>query len=240
MTQRRVTATRQLSTVINVIQLGKKTGLLTVERGEGKTLEEGTMAFLQGQIVNATLGTLQGRDAAGALSAWQACHFSFVEKQPHELGASAPLSSAQQASQSQQYSPAAPMRSARPATPPPSDAYFSQNGFTSGELPVTQPNQQSYQKPPTQPMPPIQSMSPMQPTQNNLLGRRPRTTFHANATDSVIQVMDRQGYSRLHRRLLLLIDGRRTILELSNLIGHPLDETLILLTDLERAGIINQ
>lgn len=234
MTQRRVTATRQLSTVINVIQLGKKTGLLTVERGEGKTLEEGTMAFLQGQIVNATLGTLQGRDAAGALSAWQACHFSFVVKLPHELGVTAPLSSAQQASQSQQHSPAAPTRSARPATPPispPSDAYFMHSGLTSGELPSIQSNQQSYRKQPTQ---------PTQPTQNALLGRRPRTTFHANATDSVIQVMDRQGYSRLHRRLLLLIDGRRNILELSNLIGHPLDETLILLTDLERAGIINQ
>lgn len=73
---------------------------------------------------------------------------------------------------------------------------------------------------------------------NDFLNRRPHTTFNTNAIDAVIQAMDRQGYSRLHRRLLLLIDGRRNILELSNLIGHPLDETLILLTDLERAGIV--
>jgi hypothetical protein len=52
--------------------------------------------------------------------------------------------------------------------------------------------------------------------------------------------MDRQGYSRLHRRLYLLIDGNRSIVELGNLIGRPIDETITMLSDLERAGLIHQ
>jgi hypothetical protein len=229
MTQRRVTATRQLSTVINVIQLGKKTGLLTVERGEGEHLEEGTLTFLQGQVVNATLGSLQGRDAAGALSAWQACHFSFQQKQPHELGITGHTTQAPRITQTSpaqrfsQFTPTPPPFSGQVTPPPQSNPSSAHNTQMSGKMPAIQPNR------------PAQQQSSMP---NDFLNRRPHPTFNTSAIDSVIQAMDRQGYTRLHRHLLLLIDGRRNILELSNLIGHPLDETLILLTDLERAGIV--
>jgi hypothetical protein len=78
MTQRRVTATNQIATVIDVLQLGKKTGILTVERGEGETFEEGTLTFVNGQVVQAAIGPYSGRDAAAKLFSWQACRFLFV------------------------------------------------------------------------------------------------------------------------------------------------------------------
>src|SRR5579883_449231 len=78
MTQRRVTATNQLATVIDVLQLGKKTGILTVERGEGATFEEGTMTFVNGQVVEAAIGAYVGREAASKLFSWQACRFLFI------------------------------------------------------------------------------------------------------------------------------------------------------------------
>ncbi|TMC61826.1 MAG: DUF4388 domain-containing protein, partial [Chloroflexota bacterium] len=49
MPHQRETATDRLSNVIQVIQLGKKSGLLTVERGEGITFEEGAITFVNGQ-----------------------------------------------------------------------------------------------------------------------------------------------------------------------------------------------
>src|SRR6266849_2908148 len=85
MTQRRVTATNQIATVIDVLQLGKKTGILTVERGEGETFEEGTMTFGQGQGVQAAIGPYIGRDAATKLFSWQACRFLFVPMLPEHL-----------------------------------------------------------------------------------------------------------------------------------------------------------
>lgn len=222
MTQRRVTATRQLSTVINVIQLGKKTGLLTVERGEGATFEEGTMTFLQGQVVNAVLGTLRGRDAAAALSVWQACHFAFAQMQPHELGnQTGPL--ARTTSSPSHTNP----------TPPPTGQSFTPQPFpyqvnrsrTSGEFPAIQAQPEHY----------------LQPRMgNDLLQSRPRIAITTHSTDAIIQAMDRQGYSRLHRRLYLLIDGNRSVLELGNLVGRPIDETIAMLSDLERAGLIQQ
>src|SRR5690349_20757186 len=121
MTQRRVTATKQLSTVISVIQLGKKTGLLSVERGKGPTFEEGTITFLQGQIVNAVLGSLQSRDAMASLSGWKDCHFSLSQMQPHELGSIANniMQSTMNTMSSSPHHPTSPSRASPSFTPVP-------------------------------------------------------------------------------------------------------------------------
>jgi len=46
------------------------------------------------------------------------------------------------------------------------------------------------------------------------------------------------GLSRAHRRLFLLIDGKRSIDELAPLIGRTPDEVSELLRDLEHASVI--
>ncbi|TMB84035.1 MAG: DUF4388 domain-containing protein, partial [Chloroflexi bacterium] len=63
MPHQRETATDRLSNVIQVIQLGKKSGLLTVERGEGITFEEGAITFVNGQAREAQVGKYTGIDA---------------------------------------------------------------------------------------------------------------------------------------------------------------------------------
>ncbi len=45
---------------------------------------------------------------------------------------------------------------------------------------------------------------------------------------------------RTHRRLLLLIDGKRAKTELARLLVRNLDELQTMLDDLERAGLIQQ
>src|SRR5579871_4578280 len=84
--ERQAITTNQLSTVISALQLGKKTGILTIERGEGATIEEGTILFVQGQAVQAAIGPYIGTGShiGTMLSSWQACRFSFDPSSPED------------------------------------------------------------------------------------------------------------------------------------------------------------
>ncbi len=190
MTEPRATATNQFSTVIDALQLGKKTGILTVERGEGETLERGVIAFANGDVVNATLGSYQGKEAVTRLFSWQACRFSFASfSSPQITG--------------DQEKPGEP---AQPACTGIGDKRFpSKVDLTHAEA-------------------------------HDSLSRRPFPA--ADALDTVLAILDRQGFTRAHRRLFLLIDGKRSIAELATLVGRPSDEIIALLVDLERAGFI--
>jgi len=78
MLQRRGTATDRLLNVIQVLQLGKKTGHLVVERGIDPKQEEGEIVFRGGQVLQASAGRLQGQEALNWLSTWSNCRFLFV------------------------------------------------------------------------------------------------------------------------------------------------------------------
>lgn len=87
MSHQRETATDRLSNVIQVIQLGKKSGLLTVERGEGITFEEGAITFVNGQAREAQVGKYTGMDAFNWLNAWGPCLFAFTPTASAEMTA---------------------------------------------------------------------------------------------------------------------------------------------------------
>jgi len=76
--QQRDTAADRLADVIQVAQLGRKTGILTVERGKGAAFEEGMIMFVNGQITQASTGWRNGLDALSWLNTWEFCHFAFV------------------------------------------------------------------------------------------------------------------------------------------------------------------
>src|SRR5258708_11128421 len=77
MAKPRVTATDRLANVIEVVELGQRTGLLSAERGSGSVLEEGALYFASGRVMYASLAGLRGREALAALGRWGACRFSF-------------------------------------------------------------------------------------------------------------------------------------------------------------------
>jgi len=78
MPQKRGTATDNLLNIIQVIQLGQKTGCLLVERGEKTALEEGEIVFVSGQIVEDYTNDLIGQRALDWLKTWKLCRFLFV------------------------------------------------------------------------------------------------------------------------------------------------------------------
>ena len=185
MTQQRGTATSQLSTVITTIQVGRKTGILTIERGEGEAFEEGTITFAHGQVVQAVIGSYTGRDAATKLFSWQACRFSFNSLLPEDSALAAHL------------------------VPHPQTEAKALNG-----------NHQMHSA-----------------AQGNM-SHQPSIAVPQESIEDVLRTLDRQGFSRIHRRLFLLIDGRRSINELAALIRRTQNETASLLADLWRAGLI--
>lgn len=91
--QRRETVTDRLADVIRVVQLARKTGLLTVERDQGGVAEEGSIMFVNGQITDASFGTLHGEVAFNRLSLWTACRYSFVPMNPRTTAPLPPGSS---------------------------------------------------------------------------------------------------------------------------------------------------
>ncbi len=72
------TLTDRLANVIQVIQLGRKTGTLTVERNSSGGLEQGMIAFVNGQMTQARAHTLAGNAAFKWLNTWGACRFTFT------------------------------------------------------------------------------------------------------------------------------------------------------------------
>ncbi len=91
MSQRRGIITDRLTNVIQVIQLGKKTGRLMVERGEGAQFEDGVLFFACGQITDARSGNLRGAAAIDWLRTWGKCRFIFGTEESERATSPQPL-----------------------------------------------------------------------------------------------------------------------------------------------------
>jgi hypothetical protein len=187
------TYTDKLNNVIQVIQLGRKTGLLTVQRGESSFIEEGEIAFYRGQITHARLGQWQDQQALLQLQNWKGCLFTFVS--------------------------------------------YDAERITGPQTPVTNPSSPTIrQLSPTQP--------PRQETGHNMqIWSAPspggqRVPQRLREIKSSLWLLEQSGLSRHHRRLLLLIDGHRNIVELSRLMGRSQNEVQRLLQELANIGIV--
>jgi hypothetical protein len=85
MQSQRQTVTNRLADVIHIIHIGSKSGMLTVERGEGKTVEEGFIKFVHGRVVEARVGMYNGLAALHYLTTWQTCRFSLQSQSANEV-----------------------------------------------------------------------------------------------------------------------------------------------------------
>jgi hypothetical protein len=204
MQTQRTAMTDCLADVINIIQMGEKSGVLSVERGENRTFEEGFIKFISGQIVEAGTNQQSGMTAFTYLNSWQVCRFSFIAQIPN--GVPLPLQSTQPLPANRDLANIVPVANTR---------------FSYQEAPIKQDDRlYTYRD-----VPGAQFTIPLRLQAGEEVLQRPENTA---------------SLSRIHRRLLMLINGQRSISELARLISRSIEETQPLLDDLERSGFIQQ
>src|SRR5262249_2339360 len=59
-------------------------------------------------------------------------------------------------------------------------------------------------------------------------------------SELALQIIEKSGLTRAHRRLFLLIDGQRTIEELARLAGRSVEDVQVMLQDMERISVLLQ
>src|SRR5579859_7205913 len=94
MQSQRETLTDSLTNIIQILQLGYRSGTLTVERNVWQTMEEGYIVFSNGRAVDAWTSQYRGQVAFDYLNTWGSCRFSFVNaSDTHATSSSGPYSS---------------------------------------------------------------------------------------------------------------------------------------------------
>src|SRR5258706_16334152 len=78
MAQQREATTDRLVSIIASIKMERKSGQLRVRRGEGITSEEGILTFIQGQVMQASIGRRSGADALNWLCTWGQARYIFT------------------------------------------------------------------------------------------------------------------------------------------------------------------
>ncbi len=72
------TLTERLKDVLQVLQLARKSGTLTVERAlDNGLIERGLIILLNGQVTEVSMNGYQGQRAFDMLMGWQPCYFMF-------------------------------------------------------------------------------------------------------------------------------------------------------------------
>ncbi|HEU5229868.1 MAG TPA: DUF4388 domain-containing protein [Ktedonobacteraceae bacterium] len=194
------TVTENLAQVIDTIQLGRKTGVLTVQRGEGSAFEGGMVIFVNGRPARAQVGYLNTAESLERLAFWRECRFAFLPYIPPDLALSSPaLLSGKSPSTTS-------VTGKYPALPGPQSSAVNNPAF-----PGVQPR-----------MPSFLQCAP----------------YRIKQVDEAMYIMAQQGFPRIYRRLLLLLDGSRTIIELAQLFGQSPDEIYQLVSHLEAAGLV--
>lgn len=210
MSQKQEMETDRLVTIIQTIQLGRKTGVLTARRGEGINVEEGTITFVNGKATETQVGRRKGPEAFNLLCLWGNCMFTFASSNPFDKVI---FSSPSQ--------PPAQMSPAREVhTPPP---FIAVSPLRVRSIPPSQDEEQGLVRQ-NLPQASIASIVVL-PHLSRQLG-------------SALQMIEKMKLSRLHRQILLLIDGQRSNIELERLTGRSQEEILKILYQLEQATII--
>lgn len=218
MPQQRDTSTDRLANVIQVVQLGRKTGVLTVERSNGITTEEGSITFVNGQATQANAGQHVGLDAFNWLSTWGTCRFAFLSSTTTQQ--TAPLPSVTRAAPPAGAMSVIPAFRTQPQPQPPVPPSAATHHIE--DTPLAGIDARGIRK----------SAGVSYPVPVTGIPVRTRQM------DEAIRLIEQLGLSRTHRRLFLLIDGQRSNMELVRLMGREPDEVQRLLRDLEKAGVI--
>jgi hypothetical protein len=227
----RDTYTDRLSNVIEVAELGRRTGLLTAERGTPSYAEEGEIYFVSGRAIYAASGPLRGREALSALHLWGSCRFAFItDAPPPQANIQPNTSPAHGIPERGNTSPGRASGSGWNA-PVPFDGASATGRWdgSGGSAPRGQPAAEQFGTSGTwgASQPGVVSAGP--------LGRHPRRSPDVR---DLMSVVTSHNLSRSHRTILLLADGSHNVLDLARLASKSVDDVTQMLAELEAHGLI--
>jgi Domain of unknown function (DUF4388) len=218
MTKGRDNAAENLSDVLELIRKRQQSGLLSVERSQGGLFEEGEIFFQTGQLVYARLGQLSSVDAITQLLSWRQVYFAFLtdQSQPSANIASPVGTRANIAVATEPRAVAADPRavSIRP----------SQSNSNSG-LPFKSS---------------VQHVTPDRIPQSTapLTGNTPGLEWLVPQKRGNDRDVLSLPLTRPQRSIYLLIDGKRTVSDLSRCTRKSFQEIERLLSELQQRGLI--
>lgn len=222
------TITDRLADVIRVIAFSRQTGTLVAERSGQQGQEKVVVRFLKGKMIEAqATPPYQGKDILGWLQSWGSCRFIFdhtLEQTKEQVSNPAPSPTPAPAIEKPATIPSS-------VTPLPGIPTRSTDPLRRIQQPITNTDLPFWEGVSKQQTDPYQT--PISSTSMQRIPQRRST----NSEQSLRQ-LEQQRLSRIHRQVFLLIDNRRSPQELGRLTSRRLDEIYVLLTDLERAGLI--
>lgn len=226
-------STSRLSNLISMISLGQQSGILRVVRGEGATQEVGQIRFVAGTPAAATLGSLTGAGALNVLMNWGECLYSFDEigggdsRVTNSTPSGAAPSSGAFGSVPESPPPLSWGRSF-PASPLPSDSASSTVGGSGpGYIPQSPP--------------PLSGYPASQPSYGSSATPGARGAISLTSVFRRIVLAERVEQLPLDRRermILLLVDGRRSVAEISRITRRDEQEICAVLDHLTGLGLI--
>jgi Domain of unknown function (DUF4388) len=211
-----------LGDLLELVRVRRQSGSLSVERFQGGRFEEGEIYFQGGQPTYAHAGQMTGQEALTWMLSWNKVFFSFTVE---ETRLTATISSATSANSSNAISTNVP-------TAPFSTKYPSPN--TSGMLPTTPSS-----------LPQVTSKEPSGNFDGPLESVDPQSASGTPGLEWLVPQKlgkDRDVLSlpltRPQRSIYLLVDGRRTISDLSRCTRKSTQEIERLLSELRERGLI--
>jgi Domain of unknown function (DUF4388) len=208
-----IIATRLVS-IIRAIQLSRETGMLIAKRGEGNSAEEGRIVFANGRIAEVKVNRPNISEAFNHMSTWENCLVSFISQDPSKTTTSMFENLPTLVS-----GPPEGQKLEIPSTPLPK-----------GARPVRDPRpKQPYDPPVSNPS------SNLSPTEQELMSYVPLLTQSLPGT---LRQIEQLGLSRAHRQLILLIDGKRSVEDLTHAMGRTLSNVQEILYDLIQLRMI--
>jgi hypothetical protein len=225
----RDTYTDRLSNVIEVAELGRRTGLLTAERGTPSYAEEGEIFFVGGRAIYAGTGPLRGREALATLNQWGSCRFAFITDAARPTPNIHPNTNQTGGSQERGNATPARVPAAGWGAPPPTNGTTGGWDYQASSAPRGQPAVEQFGTSGTwgSSQPSGVSAGP--------LGRRPRRSPDVR---DLMTVVTTHNLSRSHRTILLLADGSHNVLDLARLASKTVDDVTQMLAELEAHGLI--
>jgi hypothetical protein len=252
--------TSRLSNILNMIVLGRQSGILRVVRGQGSSREVGQIQFVEGKAVSALLGQVTGVNALSVLQNWGECVYSFDEYPMPEINDLDPMTY-QTHSPPYDYSQSSPdsTSSLLPGGSWPSYGHTGSQPNPS-PLPPSSSFANSYPRPGSQPgyapvpsgaytgdLPDYDAMyGGLQPSgtpthqtgYQNAASLSPSVLALCPRRTSLSEHVDQLPLDRRERMVLLLIDGRRNIGDLARLTRRSEREILRVLEHLSGLGLI--